>query len=289
MKLNLTAVDSSQERILAYLQTNASESLSNKINNGTPFIKDNVQLINKKDLNGFMTYATEESRKLAKNGASYACIDDATVFGWAIHYFEEESIEGKLYNLDGTEYKPAATKTTIKQKNFVAPTTKVESPKPQQEQRSLFDILEPTTTDEPVTKQSFDTSQKELEPTTLEPLESKKSIDTTPAIEPVTEQSFDASQIEIKPTTTAEPVENKTVYTTPILEPTTEPTLDIANIDADTGEVLKTIPVTEPVEEFDTTQSVKQETTELEQEPPTFDRETMIYLATLLDDKIEIA
>lgn len=50
MKLNLTAADSSQERMLTYLQENASESLANKINNGTPFTKDNVQLINKKRL-----------------------------------------------------------------------------------------------------------------------------------------------------------------------------------------------------------------------------------------------
>ncbi len=68
----------------------------------------------------------------------------------AIHYFEEESIEGKLYNLDGTEYKPITTKTTSKQKSFTAPTAKIELPKPQQEQSFLWDMLEPTAT-EPVT------------------------------------------------------------------------------------------------------------------------------------------
>lgn len=231
MKLNLIAADSSQDRVLAYLQENASESLANKINNGTPFTKDNIQLINKKDLNTFMSYATSEARKLATNGASYACIDDATVFGWAIHYFEEASIEGKLFNLDGTEYKAvvkSTPKSTSKQKNFVAPTAKVEPPKPQQEQRSLFDMLEPTT--EPVTEQACETIQTELEHTT------------------------------------------------------TEPTLDTTNIDADTGEVLEDIPVTNSVLE-----NLAEETKALEPQIPTFDRETMIYLATLLDNKIEIA
>ena len=184
MKLNLTAVDSSQERILTYLQENASESLANKINNGTPFTKDNLQLINKKDLNSFMSYATEEARKLAKNGASYACIDDATVFGWAMHYFEEESIEGKLYNPDGTEYKSvvkSTLKAASKQKSFTAPTTtKSEHSQPQQEQRSLFDMLEPNT------EQACEIIQVEFEDTTLKSLESKENIDTAPTVELVT-------------------------------------------------------------------------------------------------------
>ena len=57
-------------------------------------------------------YGDEEARKLAEQGANYACIEDKTVFGWAIHYFEEEKIEGKLYNEDGTEYKPEIKVTT---------------------------------------------------------------------------------------------------------------------------------------------------------------------------------
>ncbi len=96
MKLNLTAADSSQERMLTYLQENASESLANKINNGTPFTKDNVQLINKKDLNGFMHYATNEARKLATKGATYACIDDATVFGWQFTTLKKRALKASF-------------------------------------------------------------------------------------------------------------------------------------------------------------------------------------------------
>ena len=40
IELNLTATDSGQVKVLAYLQENASETLADKINNGTPFEKD---------------------------------------------------------------------------------------------------------------------------------------------------------------------------------------------------------------------------------------------------------
>ena len=101
IKLNLEAKTNEENRIKQYLQENVSNILADKINNGVQITKDNKQLINKKDLADFMNYACAEARKLAENGARFACIEDSTVFGWAIHYFEEDSIEGKLYNLDG--------------------------------------------------------------------------------------------------------------------------------------------------------------------------------------------
>lgn len=133
--LNLTAQNKQEELILAYLQENASEPLANKINNGTPFEKDGHPLLNKKTLSGFMQYACEEARKLAEKGANSACVDDATVYGWAIHYFEEESIEETLYTIDGEEYKPAPKKV-VQSKPVV---TKKQPPKEQSLQFSLFD------------------------------------------------------------------------------------------------------------------------------------------------------
>ena len=112
MELNLTAQNKQEELILNYLQNNASETLADKINNGTPFEKDGKPLLNKKTLAGFMKYACDEARKLAEKGANSACIDDQTVYGWAIHYFEEESIEGTLYTIDGAEYKPTVKRVT---------------------------------------------------------------------------------------------------------------------------------------------------------------------------------
>lgn len=110
IKLNLTPQNKQEELILTYLQNNASETLADKINNGTPFEKDGHPLLNKKTLSGFMKYACDEARKLAEKGANSACIDDVTVYGWAIHFFEEDSIEGTLYTIDGEEYKPAPEK-----------------------------------------------------------------------------------------------------------------------------------------------------------------------------------
>ena len=137
MELNLTANTPAEEKILQYLKENASETSANKINNGTPFEKDGKPLLNKKTLSGFMKYACDEARKLAEKGSNSACIEDSTVYSWAVHYFEEESIEGTLYTLDGEEYKPAV-KAKNAQKSTYTPTS---APKQQNQQASLFDII----------------------------------------------------------------------------------------------------------------------------------------------------
>ena len=115
MKINLIAENKEQEFILAYLTKHANEELIRKINNGTPFEKDGKTLINKKTLDGFMKYASDEARKLAEKNKQYACVKDEIVYGWAIHYFEEDAVEGTLYNPDGTEHKPII-KTVTPQK-----------------------------------------------------------------------------------------------------------------------------------------------------------------------------
>lgn len=144
-ELNLAANGTEQERILAYLQENASDVLTEKINNGTLIEKDCKMLINKKTLDGFMIFAGEEALKLIaeneRKGKVVRCIDDATVFGWSIHYFEEESIEGKLYNEDGTEYEPPkpVTKPTKATTPVVPYTPPAPKPKPQM---SIFDLMD---------------------------------------------------------------------------------------------------------------------------------------------------
>ena len=127
MELTLKANDSSQEKIKKYLEENASETLADKINNGVVIEKDGKKLVNKKNLGGFMRFACEEARKQAAKGANSACVDDAVVYGWAIHYFEEESIEGVLYNEDGTEYKPTR-KTVSTPKTVTAKSKAIQKP-----------------------------------------------------------------------------------------------------------------------------------------------------------------
>ena len=140
MELNLKANTPAEQRILEYLQNTANETLAEKINNGTPFEKDGNPLLNKKTLSGFMKYACDEARNLAEKGANSACIDDLTVYGWAIHYFEEDSIEGTLYTIDGEEYKPALKKAV----NTKPITVKPQPPKPQNLQFSIFDKIDDT-------------------------------------------------------------------------------------------------------------------------------------------------
>ena len=127
-KLNLKSNNESQKRIKEYLEQSASDVLADKINYGAEIEKDGKTLISKKTLDGFMRYATEEARKIAEKGSNYACVDDATVFGWAIHYFEEDSIVEKLYNEDGTEYqaKKSAPKKTEKKADTKKPDAKPE-------------------------------------------------------------------------------------------------------------------------------------------------------------------
>lgn len=135
MKLNLEAKTKEQQRIKAYLEENASAILAGKINNGVLIKKDGKILLNRKTLDGFMSFATEEARKQAEKGARYAMVEDDVVFGWAVHYFEEDGIEGTLFNEDGSEYKtqpkPAAKIPTVKAQ-----------PKPQPKpQMSMFDLM----------------------------------------------------------------------------------------------------------------------------------------------------
>lgn len=139
-KLNLAAKGDDQIAVLNYLQQNATDVLANKINNGVQIVKDGVTLINKKTLDGFFRYATEEARKLVAKDARCACVLDRVVFGWAIHYFEEDEIEGTLYNLDGTEYKTAVKHTatpTVTTKSVIT------KPKKNEGQLSIFDMTLP--------------------------------------------------------------------------------------------------------------------------------------------------
>lgn len=150
IKLNLTAETPEHDVLKAYLEENASPTLVEKIENGVKIVKDGKTLISKKDLAGFMKYACEEARKLAAKGATGACVKDDIVFGWLIHYFEEDSIEGTLYNEDGTPYKPPKkqTATTVQRKPATPVQAKPTPPKPAQ--FSLFDMLaENTPKEEP--------------------------------------------------------------------------------------------------------------------------------------------
>ena len=135
MKLNLEAKTTAEQKVKAYLETNASEVLAEKINEGVKIVKDGKTLLNKKTLAGFLKFACDEAKKQAEKGAQSACIYDAVVYGWAVHYFEEDGIEGMLCNEDGTEYMAPMS-------NSAPLPTKYEPPKPKPKpQMSIFDMM----------------------------------------------------------------------------------------------------------------------------------------------------
>ena len=118
--LNLEAKTNNEKIVLDYLTKNASEPLKEKINNG------------KKTLSQCWSYIVSEAKKLAKNNC--ACVDDETVFGWAVHFFEEDSIEAKdHYNskVKSTVKTTKANTKPIKKKSKV-----IDNP----EQLTLFDL-----------------------------------------------------------------------------------------------------------------------------------------------------
>lgn len=171
MELNLTAKNKQEELVLKYLRDNASETLADKINNGTLFEKDGHPLLNKKTLAGFMKYACDEARKLAEKGANFACVDDATVYGWAIHYFEEESIEGTLYTIDGAEYKP-----TVKRVESNTVKAKPEMKKQENVQFSFFDnMTEQEVKEHETDNSSVDTDENEV-------IEQNENDEQTPVV-----------------------------------------------------------------------------------------------------------
>ncbi len=179
IKLNLEAKTKEQERVKSYLEANASEVLAEKINDGVIIVKDGKTLINKKTLEGFMKFAQEEARKQVEKGARCACIDDDVVFGWAIHYFEEETIEELLYNEDGTAVKAAPTKPAP------APKKETSKAKPKEKQQTtLFDFLDSTNTSSSSDDEENDEDEEENEETAEcdDDDDTEESVEETPTI-----------------------------------------------------------------------------------------------------------
>ena len=194
MKLNLQATTKEEQKVKAYLEANASEVLAEKINNGVRIQKDSKTLINKKTLADFLKFACDEAKKQAEKGAQSACIDDDTVYGWAVHYFEEDSIDGTLYNEDGTEYKkqPGVTAKT--------PTVKYTPPKPQPKpQMSMFDLMGEDLEGKPEEEKSEDDedtmpSDEEIQEIMAEIAEEEKTKPSKRTVSPMYRKYLDVQE-----------------------------------------------------------------------------------------------
>ena len=185
MKLNLEAKTKEQELVKTYLEENASETLAEKINNGMRIEKDGKTLLNRKSLDGFFKYASDEARKLASKGANFACVEDTVVYGWAVHYFEEDSIEGTLFNEDGSEYKiqPKATAKVPTVKTQLKP-----QPKPQM---SMFDLMGEDLEGKPEDDEDTMPSDEEIQEIMAEIAEEEKAKQQKPTTSPVYRKYLD--------------------------------------------------------------------------------------------------
>lgn len=76
-RINKKAEGRNQELVLEYLEANASDVLVEKINEG------------KRTMADCWKYITDKARNKAKGNS--VAIEDAEVFGWAVHFFEESS------------------------------------------------------------------------------------------------------------------------------------------------------------------------------------------------------
>ena len=113
MELGLKAENNAQKIILDYLEANASEALAEKIKTGT------------KTLGQCWTYIVKQAQKQKEGNC--ACIPDFEVFGWATHFFEEDSITEE-------ETKKPVAKVVVKEE-------KKAEPKPKKEKASKEEIL----------------------------------------------------------------------------------------------------------------------------------------------------
>lgn len=261
-QLNLTAQTKEEQKIKAYLEENSSETLAEKINNGVRVQKDGKTLINKKTLAGFMKFACDEARKQAEKGANSACIDDQTVYGWAIHYFEEDSVEGALYNEDGSEYR---IQPSVAAK---APTVKYSPPKPQPKpQLSMFDMLENNNSSDICTTQSEDEPTDEDDGEVAKEYPQNVDLETGEILSEEEMQAFDGDIDETIPTVSGiignQPPECRT---NPALEK------EIAAV-MDDAQTQNGAPMPEDEDDFDIS---------------AFDTEAVAILSEIFGDEIEL-
>ena len=192
-KLNLESEDFYMSKVIKFLEENASETLADKINNGVFIEKDGKRLLNKKDIDGFdeYTYTLAEKLVAEKKGKQRVRVTNKEVYEWALEYFDDDTIEGTLYNEDGTEYKPPKPVTPPK------PATAYTPPKPQPKpQMSLFELMENNANEEKPSENAQDVSQKTVQPDNPDRNDEEPCNDAETDEEPTEEELREAAETE---------------------------------------------------------------------------------------------
>lgn len=121
-----TTNNSFQDTIKAYLDKRAKEDSLFAVT----YAKEN------KNIKDCCTYITSQAKKQASNGC--AMVEDDVVFGWAVHYYDEDDIKVEKTSNTRSEVKTSAPKKT-EEKQPEAPKLKIR-PKKKEDvgQYSLF-------------------------------------------------------------------------------------------------------------------------------------------------------
>lgn len=115
-RTKLEGKNSYERLVVDYIENNASDMLVEKINNGT------------KTMAQCWEYIRSEAHGKAVGGC--ACISDQEVFGWAIHFFEEDSIKAQAnYTPKREEHKEQKPAAVEKPKIIPVPVKKEEPKK----------------------------------------------------------------------------------------------------------------------------------------------------------------
>lgn len=110
-------------------------------------IKNNLEKENK-SLKEMWQYIMSQARQMAKGGS--ICVDDETVYAWAVHYYDEDnlkvdkvnSIQSKESNIEKNEPKAKpAVKEDVKEEVAAKPKKKKKVNDVHEEQISIFDLM----------------------------------------------------------------------------------------------------------------------------------------------------
>ena len=136
--LKLKAETDCEKIVKQHLEQIVSETLARKINEGVIIEHNGQRVVNKKTFATFMVYLSEQAKgtipKEKQHGMQSCVMDGENIMSLAIHYFEEDSIIGKLYTLDGKELTEPKKTTPA----TVTPTRPVQK---QDAQMSLFGMM----------------------------------------------------------------------------------------------------------------------------------------------------
>ena len=106
---------------------------------------DEKYLNEEKSLKQMVDYINQRAKELRNNNESMIMVDDEEVFGWAIHYFDEDNSKLNLDDKQNNDWDYRSAAKEIKEEKVSVPKSKTEKPKKKEwkseGQLTLFDFI----------------------------------------------------------------------------------------------------------------------------------------------------